>query len=34
MAHTNGIESFCTLLKRSHYGIYYYMSAKRGAAVR
>ena len=28
MAHTNGIESFWAMLKRGHYGIFYFMSAK------
>lgn len=27
-AHTNGIESFWALLKRAHYGIFHYISAK------
>jgi len=28
MAHTNGIKSFWTLLKREYYDIYHYMSTK------
>ena len=29
MAHTNGIESFWSMLKRAHKGVYHKISAKR-----